>query len=201
MAIQESNMALVMGATGMVGLSLVGALNKANSSSTLSSWKVYAVARRPKQSYFPATVHHYIECDALDELDTRRKLPQLADVTHVFWVALQAREKEEDNCKVYSLVLRNVLNVLLTHAPNLQHICLQTETKQYMGPIFDPVYGYKVRPHEAPFKEDSPRHQFPMFYYDLEDILIEFSNKKQGLLTWSLHRSSIYHWSFNYEHI
>ncbi|KAL4202481.1 hypothetical protein AMTRI_Chr02g221320 [Amborella trichopoda] len=161
--------------------------------STPPSWKIYAVARRPKPSYFPTILCHCIECDVLDTLDAQLKLSGQSDVTHVFWVVLQIREREEDNCKENSPMLRNVLEVLLTDAPKLQHICLQTGTKQYMGPIFDPVYGSKVIPHEAPFKEDSPRHPFPMFYYDLEDILIEFSNKKQGLLTWSVHRSSIIH--------
>ncbi|KAL4202478.1 hypothetical protein AMTRI_Chr02g263850 [Amborella trichopoda] len=190
MATDERKVALVIGGTGMVGLTLVEGLSDPNSSSTASSWKIYAVARKPKPSYFPTIPCHYIECDVLD---TQLKLSGLSDVTHVFWVVLHLREREEDNCKENSLMLRNVLEVLLTHAPKLQHICLQTGTKQYMGPIFDPVYGSKVTPHEAPFKEDSPRHPFPMFYYDLEDILIEFSNKKQGLLTWSVHRSSIDH--------
>ncbi|KAI3793886.1 hypothetical protein L1987_36509 [Smallanthus sonchifolius] len=69
----------------------------------------------------------------------------------------------------------------------LSHVTLQTGTKQYLGPIFDPVLSTQLVPRDAPFIEDYPRLPFPNFYYALEDILASYSKS----LTYSIHRSSV----------
>lgn len=82
-------------------------------------------------------------------------------------------------------MLRNVLNAVLPNAPNLQHICLQTGRKHYVGAF---EFIGKVKPHDPPFYEEMPRLESPNFYYDMEDILFEELEKKDGKVSWSVHR-------------
>ncbi|KAF9607256.1 hypothetical protein IFM89_033463 [Coptis chinensis] len=184
----NKSVALIVGVTGMVGLSLAEALKKPTALG--GPWKVYGAARRPKPSWFPSsTIDHYIAFDAVNFDDTQHHLNPISnEVTHVFWVAIQVRETEEENISVNSTMLSNVLNVL-TLSPNstLKHVALQTGTKHYMGPIFDPIHAGQLVPHDQPFQEDSVRLPYPNFYYTLEDIVTAYSPK----ITWSVHRSSI----------
>ncbi|KAM3702514.1 hypothetical protein ACB098_04G031600 [Castanea mollissima] len=180
--------ALVVGVTGMVGLSLAEALKSPTALG--GPWKVYGSARRPKPTWFPSSIpDHYITFDALNFDDTLKHLAPIAhEITHVFWVAIQVRENEESNVAANSTMLENVIKALKSATPSrLCHITLQTGTKHYMGPIFDPVLGTQLVHHEPPFHEDMPRLPYPNFYYALEDLLASYSPS----LTYSVHRSSI----------
>ncbi|KAA8544279.1 hypothetical protein F0562_022291 [Nyssa sinensis] len=161
------SVALIVGVTGMVGLSLAEALKKPTAQG--GPWKVYGSARRSIPSWFPSSItDHYIAFDAMNSDDTMEKLSPISNqVTHVFWVAIQVRETEEANIAVNTTMLANVLN--------------------YMGPIFDPILANQLLPPEPPFQEDSPRLSFPNFYYALEDLLSSYSPS----ITYSIHRSSI----------
>ena len=183
-----TNIALIVGVTGMAGLSLAEALK--SPSALGSPWQVYGAARRPKPSWFPSSiVDKYITFDATNSDDTHDKLANIANkVTHVFWVAIQVRENEEANVKVNAAMLTNVLNVLKSGpASRLSHITLQTGTQHYMGPIHDPAHLAHLIPHEPPFIEDLPRLPYPNFYYALEDLVASHASS----LTYSVHRSSI----------
>ncbi|KAF3972405.1 hypothetical protein CMV_004077 [Castanea mollissima] len=180
--------ALVVGVTGMVGLSLAEALKSPTALG--GPWKVYGSARRPKPTWFPSSIpDHYITFDALNFDDTLKHLAPIAhEITHVFWVAIQVRENEESNVAANSTMLENVIKALKSATPSrLCHITLQTGTKHYMGPIFDPVLGTQLVHHEPPFHEGMPRLPYPNFYYALEDLLASYSPS----LTYSVHRSSI----------
>ncbi|KAK7842169.1 iridoid synthase cyc2 [Quercus suber] len=179
--------ALVVGVTGMVGLSLAEALKSPTALG--GPWKVYGSARRPKPTWFPSsTPDHYITFDALDFDDTLKHLAPIAhEITHVFWVAIQVRENEESNIVANSTMLENVIKALKSATSSrLCHITLQTGTKHYMGPIFDPVLGTQLVHHEPPFHEDMPRLPYPNFYYALEDLLASYSPS----FSYSVHRSS-----------
>ncbi|CAN1759523.1 (S)-8-oxocitronellyl enol synthase CYC2 [Linum perenne] len=182
--------ALIIGVTGMVGLSLAEALN--NPSTPGVPWTVYGVARRQLPNWFPAPLlHKFISLDALDREDTLQKLaPVAAEVTHVFWVAFQLREIEEVNIDLNSTMLSNVLDAIKSSGEScrLRHFTLQTGTKQYMGPIYDPEHGSKLVMHAPPFKEEMPRLPYPNFYYALEDLLV---SDLPAAVTFSVHRSSI----------
>ena len=84
-----TNIALIVGVTGMAGLSLAEALKSPNALG--SPWQVYGAARRPKPSWFPSSiVDKYITFDATNSGDTHDKLAHIANkVTHVYWVAIQ----------------------------------------------------------------------------------------------------------------
>ncbi|KAL5706940.1 Delta(4)-3-oxosteroid 5beta-reductase [Ranunculus cassubicifolius] len=83
-------------------------------------------------------------------------------------------------------MLRNVLEAIIPNAPKLQHVCLTTGSKHYLGPFEG--FG-KFKAHDTPFTEDLPRLEYPNFYYNQEDVLFEEVKKKEGL-TWSIHRPS-----------
>ncbi|KAK9288778.1 hypothetical protein L1049_017242 [Liquidambar formosana] len=186
--IPPPSVALIVGVTGMAGLSLAEALKMP--AALGGPWKVFGTARRPKPSWFPSSIiDGYISFDATDSDDTNDKLSPISnEVTHLFWVAIQVRETEEANASVNEAMLANVLNVLKSDpASRLCHITLQTGTKHYMGPIFDPALSGQLVPHDPPFCEELPRLPYPNFYYALEDLIASYSPS----LTYSIHRSSI----------
>lgn len=179
-------MALIVGVTGMAGLSIAESLNSPTALG--GPWKVYGSARRSIPTWFPSSLlHSYISFDAASLPDTRRKLsPLSAEITHLFWVAIQVRETEEQNILVNQTMLSNVLHVLTSGSGSrLRHVTLQTGTKHYMGP-FDRVLPLS-QTLSLPFREDTPRLPCPNFYYAQEDLLASHSPP----LAYSVHRSSI----------
>ncbi|XP_059647074.1 3-oxo-Delta(4,5)-steroid 5-beta-reductase-like [Cornus florida] len=180
--------ALIVGVTGMVGLTLAEALKKPTAPG--GPWKVYGAARRALPTWFPSgLLDHFIAFDATNRDETLQNLSPIAsNVTHIFWVALQIRETEQLNITLNSTMLTNVLAAINSASdPQLRHITMQTGTKHYMGPIFDPSLSTQLVPHEPPFREDYPRLPYPNFYYALEDLLATYSHS----FTYSIHRSSI----------
>ncbi|WCJ41349.1 (S)-8-oxocitronellyl enol synthase [Euphorbia peplus] len=205
-----SYVALIVGVTGMVGLSLAEALKKIPSSDRLGkmthdpmtgvisgtdrAWKVYGIARSTSlPTWFPSSLlDGFISLDTLDEETTTKKLTPLSlQITHIFWVALQVAENEEANITLNSKMLINVLNVMKSAGTSskLKHITLQTGTKHYMGPIYDPELGKHmlVLDQDPPFKEGLSRLPYPNFYYALEDLVSSYIPS----VTYSVHRSSI----------
>ena len=176
---------LIIGVTGIVGNSLAEILPLPDTPG--GPWKVYGVARRPQPAWNADNRVEYIQCDVFDPEETSSKLSKLTDVTHIFYVTWANMMKEADNCRVNGDMLRNVLNAVIPNAPNLQHICLQTGRKHYLGPF--EALG-KIVPHEPPYHEEMPRLDFKNFYYVQEDTLFEEVEKKKGL-TWSVHRPGV----------
>ncbi|XP_052192715.1 (S)-8-oxocitronellyl enol synthase ISY1-like [Diospyros lotus] len=177
---------LIIGVTGIVGNSLAEILPLSDTPG--GPWKVYGVARRPRP---PWNVDHpieYIQCDVSDPDAAAAKLSPLQDVTHLFYVTWTDRSTEAENCQANGAMFRNVLNAVIPNCPNLQHICLQTGRKHYLGP-FEGIRGSQA--HDPPFHEDLPRLDAPNFYYTLEDILFEEVQKKEGPITWSVHRPGV----------
>lgn len=185
----KSHVALIVGVTGMVGVTLAETLKKP---STLGCpWTVYGVSRRPLPVWFsPSILDKNLVLDTLNQETTHAIVAPLSSkITHLFWLAIQVNESEQVNISVNSTMLSNVLNAL-TCSPNskLSHVTLQTGTKQCMGPIYDPILSTQLVPCDPPFREDYPRLPFPNFYYALEDILATYSKS----FTYSIHRSFYY---------
>ncbi|KAM1725902.1 hypothetical protein ACFX12_016741 [Malus domestica] len=178
----HQSVALVVGVTGIVGNSLSEILPLPDTPG--GPWKVYGVARRPRPNWNVDHPVDYIQCDVSNAKDTKIKLSQLTDVTHIFYVTWASRATEVENCQANGAMLRNVLHAIIPVAPNLCHVSLQTGAKHYIGP-FESIG--KIKAHDPPFTEDLPRLDVPNFYYTLEDILFEEVEKKKGL-TWSVHR-------------
>ncbi|KAL1372422.1 hypothetical protein HN51_002579 [Arachis hypogaea] len=184
---QPSVVALVVGVTGMAGLSLAQALKHPDCLG--GPWKVYGAARSQPNWFPPSTVDHFIAFDAVDSASTHSNLSPIAhEVTHLFWVTVQFPGDEEANVAVNTTMLHNVLTTLKSSpSSRLSHVTLQTGTKHYMGPIQDPTRSNQLVGHEPPFHEDMPRLPYPNFYYALEDLLASHAPS----LTYSVHRSSI----------
>jgi len=136
------------------------------------------LARRPKPDWSPDTPVQYIQCDVLDREFTLEKISPLKDVTHLFWVVWVSRETEEQHCEDNGKMLSNVLDALLLNAENLQHICLQTGAKHYLGPSDTVARNRSFQPNKAPYHEELPRLPVPNFYYTLEDIVFETAKKR-----------------------
>jgi nucleoside-diphosphate-sugar epimerase len=179
---------LVIGVTGIVGNSLAEILPLSDTPG--GPWKVYGVARRPRPNWNADHPVEYIQCDISDPDDTQTKLSQLTDVTHIFYVTWANQSNEAKNCETNGAMFLNVLRAVIPHAPNLKHICLQTGTKHYIGSFESLGSKIEIQPHDPPFTEDLPRLEVPNFYYTLEDVLFEESEKKEGL-TWSVHRPNV----------
>ncbi|KAG9130241.1 hypothetical protein Leryth_004300 [Lithospermum erythrorhizon] len=175
---------LIVGVTGIVGNSLAEILPLSDTPG--GPWKVYGIARRPRPSWSVDHPIEYIQCDILDPEDCQSKLSELSDVTHLFYVTWANRSTEAENCEVNGKMFRNLLDVVIPNCPNLQHICLQTGRKHYIG-SFEKKSSV---PHDPPFYEDLPRLEGPNFYYVLEDILFSEVEKKEKL-TWSVHRPGL----------
>ncbi len=75
------NKAVVVGALGVIGRYIVERLVEE------PDWRVVGLSRR-KATDRPG--YRHIAVDLLDPEDTKRKLAELTDVTHVFYAALQA---------------------------------------------------------------------------------------------------------------
>ncbi|KAL2338971.1 hypothetical protein Fmac_013417 [Flemingia macrophylla] len=184
----QSFVALVVGVTGVTGVSLVHALKRPNCVG--GPWKVYGAARRPPPSWFPPSmVDHFITFDALHTDHTRAKLFPIAhEVTHLFWITFQLHPDEETNVTVNKTMLLNVLTALKSSSSSrLAHVTVQTGTKHYMGPVFDPFRSTQLITHDPPFHENMQRLPYPNFYYALEDLV----HSHAPSLTYSVHRSSI----------
>ncbi|XP_052192714.1 (S)-8-oxocitronellyl enol synthase ISY1-like [Diospyros lotus] len=180
---------LIIGVTGIVGNSLAEILPLSDTPG--GPWKVYGAARRarpPWDDYHPI---EYIQCDVSDPDDATAKLSPLQDVTHIFYVTWTKRSTEAENIQANGSMFRNVLNAVIPNCPNLQHICLQTGRKHYVG-SFESIEKGTAQPHDPPFHEDLPRLDDPNFYHILEDILLqEVQKKKEGTITWSVHRPGV----------
>ena len=75
------NKAVVVGALGVIGRYIVEKLVEA------PDWRVAGLSRRKTMD---GPRYRHIAVDLLDSEDTKRKLAELTDVTHVFYAAFQA---------------------------------------------------------------------------------------------------------------
>uniref|UniRef100_A0A0E0AMA3 PRISE-like Rossmann-fold domain-containing protein n=1 Tax=Oryza glumipatula TaxID=40148 RepID=A0A0E0AMA3_9ORYZ len=164
------SVALVVGSTGIVGTSLVDILPLPDTPG--GPWKVYALSRRPPPPWSPpppAAVTHLC-VDLADAAAVAEALAPLTDITHVFYVALAAPHLAEARSREANAgMLRNVLAAVVPTCPALAHVALQTGSKHYIGPP-ESIGKLAV---ETPFSEDMPRHDYPNFYYDQEDVLFD----------------------------
>ncbi|CAL5426861.1 unnamed protein product [Camellia sinensis] len=177
----KNDVAIILGATGLVGKELVKKLL------SKSRWKVYGIARKPEITPIQNPNYHFISCDLLNPLQTQQKLSILTDVTHVFWVtwASQFPLDSQDCYEQNKAMMSNALDALLPTAKSLKHFSLQTGTKHYVSlqPPFD------TKEETCYYDEDSPRASGGYnFYYALEDLLKE---RLGGRVAWSVHRPGL----------
>ena len=151
-----ANTAVVAGATGATAKRLVEVLLEAG-------WQVYGLARRAPESRNPRL--KYLRADLLDPTSSSEALKATKGVTHLFYTARAAfGEGGVEDLEANLAMLRNVLDAAEAAAPGLAHVHLVEGQKWY---------DVHVRPARTPTREDDPRLEQAIFYYDQEDFLRE----------------------------
>ena len=166
------NVALVVGASGIVGRNLATYL-----ANQKERWSVYGLARRP-------VTEEGIQAVAADLRDPTSLKQALGAVkpTHVFLSTWMRQPTEAENIRVNGALVYNLLEAV-AQAGSVEHVALVTGLKHYLGPF--EAYG-KGRLPATPFREDQARLDVPNFYYAQEDALFAAA-MRQGF-TWSVHR-------------
>ncbi|MEV6285152.1 SDR family oxidoreductase [Kribbella sp. NPDC051770] len=195
-----TKVALVVGARGVIGSNLVEHLRG------LPDWEVIGVSRRGGEgaggegvggenagganasganasgangSGGAGGVRH-LAVDLLDAEDSRVKLKELGDVTHVFYAAYQERPTWAELVAPNLAMLTNVVDAIEPVAAGLQHVSLMQGYK---------VYGAHLGPFKTPAREDDPPHLPPEFNVDQQEFLVERQRGK--VWTWSALRPSV----------
>jgi nucleoside-diphosphate-sugar epimerase len=148
------NVALVVGARGVIGSNLVEHL------ASLEDWRVVGLSRRGGVDV-PGKVRH-LAVDLLDAEGTRMKQAGLADVTHVFYVAYQDRPTWAELVPPNLAMLVNVVDAIEPVARGLRHVSLMQGYK---------VYGAHLGPFKTPARENDPPHLPPEFNVDQQQFL------------------------------
>lgn len=151
---------VVAGAVGVIGRGVLAHYED-------KDVNLVAVSRRTPD--FPSRAKH-LPVDLLDRDSCEALLSQVPDATHLVFAAYQEKPTPTELVEVNLLMLKNMVEVMEKHAPNLRHITLMQGGKAYgvhLGAM--PL---------SPAKESDPRHMPPNFYYDQEDFLRERSKGK-----------------------
>lgn len=167
----QDNVAVVVGAQGVIGRTLVEHL------STLDGWQVVGLSRRGGE---PSDRVRHIRVDLLDPADCRAKLADLHDATHVFYTAYQDRPTWAELVAPNLAMLVNTVDVIEAVAPGLRHVSLMQGYK---------VYGAHLGPFKTPAREDDPGHLPPEFNIAQQEFL---EHRRQGTeWTWSAIRPPV----------
>jgi len=166
-----SNVALVVGAQGVIGRNLIDHL------ATVDDWQVIGLSRRGGED--SGRVRH-IAVDLLDVADTRRKLGALHDVTHVFYAAYQDRPTWAELVPPNVAMLVNVVDAVEASSSALAHISLMQGYK---------VYGGHLGPFKTPARETDAAFMPPEFMHDQQRFLEQRQQGKSW--TWSAIRPAV----------
>lgn len=167
----RTNVALVVGAHGVIGRNLVDHLLE------LGTWDVIGLSRRGGAS--TGRLRH-IAVDLLDEADAGAKLGRLGDVTHIFYAAYQDRPTWAELVEPNLAMLTNAVTAVEAVATDLRHVSLMQGYK---------VYGAHLGPFKTPAREDDPGHMPPEFNVDQQAWLEARQPGKSW--TWSALRPSV----------
>jgi nucleoside-diphosphate-sugar epimerase len=162
------NVALVTGATGVVGRNLIQHLCE------IGGWQVIGVSRRKPDL---GVSFRHVPANLLDRNECAVRLGELTAVTHIFHCAYVERPVRAEMVGPNLAMLANTVEAVEATASNLQHVLVMQGTK---------YYGSHLGPFKTPAKEDDPRHPPPNFYYDLQDYVSGRSRGKRW--TWSAPR-------------
>lgn len=169
---ENSNIALVVGATGITGNNLAQELIS-------NGFITYGLSRNPNN-----LVDNLIPVKA-DLLDIQSLEIALKDIspTHVYFTTWMRNDTEEENIRVNSALVRNLMNIL-SEKKSVKHVALVTGLKHYLGPF--EAYAKEGKLPITPVREEHPRLPIPNFYYAQEDEVYKAA-ARDGF-TWSIHR-------------
>jgi nucleoside-diphosphate-sugar epimerase len=168
----NANVALVVGATGIAGSNLASKLIE-------KGWTVFGLSRNPKNDIAGLSP---IAADLLNVESLTLALNSVSP-THVFFTTWMRNDTEDENIRVNSAMIRNLLDVL-SNKKSVKHVSLVTGLKHYLGP-FDAYATTGTLP-ETPLREEQSRLDIKNFYYAQEDEVYEAA-ARDGF-TWNIHR-------------
>ena len=117
------NIALVVGATGITGSNLAQELIS-------DGWTTYGLARTPNSNISGLIP---LKANLLDLENLKHALENISS-THIFFTTWMRNDTEEENIKINSALVRNLLNVL-SPKKSVKHVALVTGLKHYLGPF------------------------------------------------------------------
>jgi nucleoside-diphosphate-sugar epimerase len=168
----NKNIALVVGATGITGSNLANELIS-------QGWTTYGISRNTNNKISGLIS---VKADLLD-VDSLEKALENIIPTHVFFTTWMRNDTEEENIRVNSALVRNLLNVL-SAKKSIEHVALVTGLKHYLGPF--EAYAKEGKLPETPLREEQPRLPLPNFYYAQEDEV--YTAAERDGFSWSIHR-------------
>ncbi|MCY0968367.1 SDR family oxidoreductase [Chryseobacterium wangxinyae] len=168
----NKNIALVVGATGITGSNLANELLS-------QDWTTYGLSRNINNNIKGLIS---VKADLLDIESLEIALENIAP-THIFFTTWMRNDTEEENIRVNSALVRNLLNVL-SPKKSVQHVALVTGLKHYLGPF--EAYAKEGKLPETPLREEQPRLPLPNFYYAQEDEV--YAASERDGFSWSIHR-------------
>lgn len=169
---------LIVGALGAVGRCALEHFE------SLPDWEIVGASRR-KPDF--DTRAEWVSVDLRDQDDSKGKLGELKDITHVAYCAVYEKTdvtrgwSEMDHVETNLKMLQNLVRALQSSSPDFQHITLLQGTK---------AYGGHLGPFKMPARESDPRYMPPNFYYNQMDWLAE-QQQKSGSWTWTILRPQI----------
>lgn len=168
----NKNIALVVGATGITGSNLANELLS-------QGWTTYGISRNTNNNIEGLIS---LKADLLDVKNLEAALENISP-THVFFTTWMRNDTEEENIRVNSALIKNLLDVL-SPKKSVQHVALVTGLKHYLGPF--EAYAKEGKLPETPLREEQPRLPLPNFYYAQEDEV--YAASERDGFTWSIHR-------------
>ncbi|MBD8081378.1 SDR family oxidoreductase [Chryseobacterium caseinilyticum] len=168
----NKNIALVVGATGITGSNLANELIS-------QGWTTYGISRNTNNNISGLIS---VKADLLNVSSLETALENITP-THVFFTTWMRNDTEEENIRVNSALVRNLLNVL-SAKKSIQHVALVTGLKHYLGPF--EAYAKEGKLPETPLREEQPRLPLPNFYYAQEDEVYTAADRDG--FSWSIHR-------------
>jgi nucleoside-diphosphate-sugar epimerase len=146
------NIALVVGASGIIGSAVVKTL------AGHQDWQVRALRHTSVAGV------ERIDCDLAHPSEVALALRAAADTTHVFYAAYKPEPSATLEASVNTAMLATVLDGLKAVGAPLRRVV------HYQGAE---AYGAHLGEAVAPFYEGDVRHLGPNFYFDQEDLLRE----------------------------
>ena len=148
--------ALVLGASGLVGSNLIKHLT------TLSTWRVLGASR---SKAVEGLDYKHVSFDLMKAAQCKDALRKYPDITHVFIAARLKDAGFETMEKNNVTLIRNLLDAVEEAAPSLQHVHVVQGNKWY-GSSSGPTRS------DIPAREDDPRQMPPNPYYSQHDYLL-----------------------------
>jgi nucleoside-diphosphate-sugar epimerase len=158
--------ALIAGVGGMCGSNMAQLLHDTG------EWDVIGVSRSSPE--LGAWVRH-VAADLLDPQQTRERLVNIGDVTHIFFTALLTGKTYEEENDLNIRLLRNFLDAALPQIRKLEHIHVLEGVKWY---------GYHKGDYKTPAREDDPPCSNPPYFYEAQHDYVLKHQQGQSW-TWS----------------